>query len=114
MAAFGHLVGKGIPDRIFATQLACLFVLPAAILGGYTFPLMAMPGFFHILRVLIPFSYYGEDLRNLALMELDIKYFTSSLLYYLTFLFVELIAIYCITLIGDRRESPSVICQDPN
>jgi len=104
MAAFGYLFGKAIPDKVLSTQLACLFVLPAAILGGYTFPLMAMPSFFSGLRMLIPFSYYGEDLRNLTLKEMDITYFTSSVIYFLIFICVELIALYLITVLVSRRE----------
>jgi ABC-2 type transport system permease protein len=82
MAAFGYIFGKAIPDKILSTQLACLFVLPAAILGGYTFPLMAMPDFFNKLRIAIPFSYYGESLRNLTVKELGVGHFTSDIFYY--------------------------------
>ena len=106
MAAFGYLFGKAIPDKLLSTQIACLFVLPAAILGGYTYPLMAMPDFFHILRMIIPLSYYGEDLRNLTLKELDLTHFTSNMLYYIVFLCVELFFIYVIVAIfrrGERR-----------
>ena len=104
MAAFGYIFGKAIPDKVLSTQLACLFVLPAAILGGYTFPLIAMPAFFRGLRLIIPLSYYGEDLRNLTLKELDITYFTSSMLYFLIFLCAEIIALYGITAVSRRRE----------
>ena len=103
MAVFGYLFGKAIPDKILSTQLACLFVLPAAILGGYTFPLMAMPSFFMWLRMLIPFSFYGEDLRNLTLKEMDITYFSSSVLYFFVFLCAGLIALYGIAAIGNYR-----------
>jgi len=104
MAAFGYLFGKAIHDKVLSTQLACLFVLPAAILGGYTFPLMAMPSFFRGLRMVIPFSFYGEDLRNLTLKELDITYFTSTMLYFFVFICAELIALYGITVMVNYRE----------
>lgn len=104
MAAFGYLFGKAIPDKILSTQIACLFVLPAAILGGYTFPLMAMPAFFQRLRMAIPLSYYGEDLRNLALKDIGVAYLASDMLYFLIFLCVELAVIYGITAVGNYGE----------
>ena len=104
MASFGYIFGKAIPDKVLATQLACLFVLPAAILGGYTFPLMAMPSFFLKLRMIIPFSYYGEDLRNLTLKELDLTHMTSSMLYFLIVLCVEFIVLYAIAAVKSNRE----------
>ena len=103
MAAFGYIFGKAISDKILATQLACLFVLPAAILGGYTFPLMAMPSFFQKLSMAIPLSYYGEGLRNLTLKQLGITHFASDMLYFLIFLCTEMIVVYGIEAAGNYR-----------
>ena len=103
MAAFGYMFGKAIPDKVLSTQLACLFVLPAAILGGYTFPLMAMPDFFRRLSMAIPLSYYGESLRNLTLKEVGMAHFTSDMLYFSVFLCAELAVVFALAAVRGRR-----------
>jgi len=53
----GYLTGSVITDRTLASQISAVIVLPATILGGYTWPVLAMPEFFQKLARLIPFYY---------------------------------------------------------
>lgn len=75
MTAFGYLIGQLVSDRVFATQLTCVLVIPTSILGGYTFPLMAMPQPLQELGKIFPLSYYGDGIRKLCLAEIDFHYF---------------------------------------
>lgn len=79
MTTFGYIIGQMIPDRVFATQLTCVLVLPTSILGGYTFPLMAMPRFFQALGTVFPMTYYGESIRKLSLAHIGFPYFIPDL-----------------------------------
>ncbi len=73
--AFGYVMGQIIPDKVFATQLTCVLVLPTSILGGYTFPLMAMPEPLQALGKIFPLSYYGDGIRRLCLAKIGFSYF---------------------------------------
>jgi len=74
MVTYGFAVGLLIKNRILATQLASILVLPTSILGGYTFPLMAMPKIFQGIGKFIAFAYYGEGIRNLILKKISFSY----------------------------------------
>lgn len=74
ITGFGVILGQIIPDRTFASQAAAFLVLPTSILGGYTFPLLAMPAFFQQLSKVLPFTYYGEAIRGLCLKGLDFSH----------------------------------------
>lgn len=78
MTAFGYLMGQIIPDKVFATQLTCVLVLPTSILGGYTFPLMAMPPLLQQLGKVFPLSYYGDGIRRLCLAQIGFDYFVPD------------------------------------
>lgn len=71
MVSFGVLLGQIVSDRTFASQVVAFLVLPTSILGGYTFPLWAMPTFFQGLGKALPYTYYGEAIRGLCLKGLD-------------------------------------------
>lgn len=72
--AAGYLVGSVISDRTFAAQVAAVIVLPTTILGGYTWPVLAMPEFFQQLAKIIPFYYYGSEIRSLCLSPLELRH----------------------------------------
>lgn len=78
MTAFGYLVGQVISERVFATQLTCVLVIPTSILGGYTFPLMAMPQPLQELGKIFPLTYYGDGIRRLCLADIGFEYFEPS------------------------------------
>ncbi len=101
--AFGFFMGTLIPDRTFGSQVTCVLILPASILGGYTFPIMAMPEFFRYLSKLIPLTYYGDMVRSLCLKPLTFSYLIPGIGYLLTFLAVELVLILGLKLVLNPR-----------
>ena len=85
----GYLVGSVISDRTFAAQVAAILVLPATILGGYTWPVLAMPTAFQYVAKLIPFYYYGTTIRNLCLTNLEFHHVLPAIYAMLGFIAVE-------------------------
>jgi ABC-type multidrug transport system, permease component len=75
----GYIAGSVISDRTFATQVAAVIVLPATILGGYTWPVLAMPVFFQKLAAIIPFYYYGDAVRSLCLKPLEFHHLLPNI-----------------------------------
>ncbi len=75
----GYIVGTVITDRTLATQIAAVIVLPTTILGGYTWPVLAMPAFFQKLARFLPFYYYGEAVRNLCLKPLEFHHLLPAI-----------------------------------
>lgn len=67
----GYLVGLLVPDKLFATQLAAMLVLPTSVLGGYSYPLTAMPAAYQTLAKFLPYTYMGSDLRALCLKNMQ-------------------------------------------
>lgn len=99
MTGFGYLVGQIVPERVFATQLTCVLVIPTSILGGYTFPLMAMPEPLQQLGKIFPLSYYGDGIRRLCLAELDFHYFLPDFSALLKIIGAELMVLAVIVLL---------------
>lgn len=93
MVSLGVLLGQIIPDRVFASQVTAFFVLPSSILGGYSFPLLAMPDFFQNLAAILPYRYYGEAMRNLCLKGLDFSHTLPYLKPLLIFIIIEALLI---------------------
>lgn len=92
----GYLVGSIITDRTLATQISAVIVLPATILGGYTWPALAMPAFFQQLAKIIPFYYYGDAVRNLCLKQLELHHVLPDIAAMCIFLAAELGLLYLI------------------
>jgi ABC-2 type transport system permease protein len=63
-------------------------VLPSSILGGYTWPLLAMPAGYQVFGNLLPFTHYAEVLRDLTLKNIGMEYVTGDLLWLVKFTFV--------------------------
>ena len=61
------LISASVPDKVFSAQVSAVFFIPSSILSGYTWPIMAMPEFFKKFSLILPFSYYGDTLRDLLL-----------------------------------------------
>lgn len=85
----GYLVGSVIPDRTFASQVAAVIVLPTTILGGYTWPALAMPVFFQKLAKVIPFYYYGNEIRSLCMGPLEFHHVLPDIGIMCIFILVE-------------------------
>lgn len=101
MTTFGYLMGQLVPDRVFATQLTCVLVLPTSILGGYTFPLMAMPYPLQALGKIVPLAYYGDGIRKLCLAEIDFRYFLADFRALLTIIASLLVILAAVILVKD-------------
>lgn len=86
MVSFGMLVIQVIPNKLFATQVSAILVLPTSVLGGYTFPLMSMPVFFQKLGALLPFVHYSEPMRDLIMKPIGISYVYGNIIWLLEFL----------------------------
>jgi len=65
-------------NKVFATQVAAVYFIPSSIVGGYTWPLVAMPAPIQKLATLMPFTYYGSFLRA-WLLEGHYSTYTHSL-----------------------------------
>ena len=85
----GYLVGSIISDRTFASQIAALIVLPTTILGGYTWPALAMPEIFQHIAKLIPFYYYGDAVRSLCLKPMEFHHLLPAITVMCIFITVE-------------------------
>ncbi len=67
MVAVGLLISSFAPNSLTATSLAMVITLPAYVLGGFTWPQIAMTPFFRLLLHVFPLSYFCIPLRNIAL-----------------------------------------------
>lgn len=97
MISFGMLVKLIIPNKLIATQVAALLVLPSSILGGYTFPLMAMPKAFQQIGEFIPYVHYAEPLRDLCMKSIDISYIASDMNWlakFVTWIWIALVIVF--------------------
>lgn len=103
MTGFGFIIGRIIPDRVFATQATCVLILPTSILGGYTFPVMAMPAPLQKLSVLWPLTYYGDAIRSLCMKEIDLTYFVSDIITFYIMIGIELLVLAFIILVRRIR-----------
>jgi len=50
-------------NKVFATQVAAVYFIPSSIIGGYTWPVVAMPGPIQKLSTIMPFTYFGDFVR---------------------------------------------------
>jgi ABC-2 type transport system permease protein len=92
----GYLLGSFFGERAFCTQISCILVLPTAILGGYTWPVLAMPVWIQWLVKAIPFTYYGEALRNLTLKPLAFRHLLPDMGFMIGFILFEVGALLTI------------------
>jgi ABC-2 type transport system permease protein len=92
----GYIVGSVISDRVLASQISAVVVLPTTILGGYTWPTLAMPAFFQQLAKILPFYYYGEAVRDLCLKPLQFHHLHTEIFALCVFAAVEAGVLYLI------------------
>lgn len=107
MTAFGMMIGLLIRDRVFSTQVACILVLPSSILGGYTFPLFAMPQFFESLGHILPYTHYAETIRDLCMKGLGLRDTVHQIFWLAGFIFIEWVVSYFIYIIKKKINSKS-------
>ena len=99
----GYIVGSVIPDRTFASQVSAVVVLPTTILGGYTWPALAMPVFFQKLAKIIPFYYYGNEIRSLCMGPLEFHHVLPDMGIMCIFILVEMGLLLLIRRLGAVR-----------
>ncbi len=81
MISVGMISSLIIPNQVLATQVAAILVLPTSILGGFTFPLMAVPEFFQKLGSMIPYVHYAEPMRDLNMKAIGISYIANDIIW---------------------------------
>ncbi|BEP30292.1 ABC transporter permease [Helicovermis profundi] len=62
-----QFISAVINNRVLASQVAAIWFIPSSILSGYTWPLSSMPQFYQKLAYYMPYTHYGETLRDLML-----------------------------------------------
>lgn len=82
----GMLVRFIIPNKVLATQVAAIIVIPSSILGGFTFPLMAMPKLFQQIAFFLPYVHYAEPIRDLSMKDIDISYISQDMSWLIKFM----------------------------
>lgn len=92
----GYIVGLVVPDKLFSTQLAAMLVLPTSILGGYSYPLTAMPDAYQTLAKFLPYTYMGPDMRALCLKNLHFEHILPHIEIMLAFAAVLLLLLFLV------------------
>lgn len=67
VSSVGIMLSTVFWDKVLASQAAAIWFIPSSILSGYTWPLSSMPEFYQKLAWLMPFTHYGDILRDLLL-----------------------------------------------
>lgn len=70
----GYIVGMVVPDKLMCVQLSAMLVLPTSILGGYSYPVNAMPVAYQWLAKILPYAYMGPDIRSLCLKNMEFRH----------------------------------------
>lgn len=67
VSAVGVMLSTIFWNKVLASQAAAIWFIPSTILSGYTWPQSSMPQFYQHLGWLMPFTHYGDPLRDLML-----------------------------------------------
>lgn len=68
------IIGVGVffsaisPNEIMAIQSPVLYIMPAFLFSGYSWPLVAMNDFSKLVSNLMPFTYFADTLRDILLV----------------------------------------------
>ena len=74
IVAFGILIRILLRNELFSTQVAAVIMLPSSIIGGLTWPLVAMPEKYQFAGSLYPYMHFAETLRDLCVKDIGISY----------------------------------------
>lgn len=74
ITTMGYIVGQVLPDKVLAVQIGAILVLPTSLLGGYSYPVTAMPAAYQALAKFLPYAYMGPDLRSLCLKNMEFRH----------------------------------------
>ena len=121
MISLGMLSNLIIPNRLFATQVAAILVLPTSILGGFTFPLMAVPKFFQQLGSIIPYAHYAEPMRDLNVKAIGISYIGRDIIWLGKFVIytwiISAAVFFCkkgVKILWNKRKQKKIIQSNPS
>lgn len=65
VASVGILFSAVFWNKVLASQVAAIYFIPSSILSGFTWPLISMPKFFQNISHIMPFTHFGDTLRDL-------------------------------------------------
>jgi ABC-2 type transport system permease protein len=97
VSSIAVMISRIIKDRVFSAQVAAVFFIPSSILSGYTWPLIAMPEFFQNFSKILPFTYYGDTLRDI-LIKGESGFYQNSVVS----LIVMIITSFIVTLVIEK------------
>ncbi|WP_051280530.1 ABC transporter permease [Anaerovorax odorimutans] len=104
ITALGYIVGSFLSDRTFATQVSALTVLPTTFLGGYTWPVIGMPVAFQWISKFLPFTYYGDAVRELCLRPMEFHHLLPDMIFMVKFIIAELLILYLVKRFTTHKE----------
>ena len=99
VSSVSQLISVLVKDRVFASQIAAIWFLPSSILSGYTWPLSSMPIFYQKLAFFMPYTHYGELLRNLMLSG-NVGIFNKNIILLLGIAFTSVLLLILFNVIG--------------
>ncbi len=67
VTSVGLMFASAFSNKVFATQVGAIWFIPSSIVAGYTWPTLAMPVFIQNLSRMMPFTYYGDAVRDLLI-----------------------------------------------
>lgn len=86
IVSYGVLIRLIVNQKILSIQIGAVTVLPTSILGGYTFPILAMPQFFQSLSTILPFVHYAGPMRNMFLVGIGPEYINPEISWFIKFI----------------------------
>ncbi len=96
IVSYGVLIRLIVTEKILSIQIAAVSVLPTSILGGYTFPLIAMPKFFQELAKILPFVHCAGPMRRLFIDDVGLDYIIPEINWFAKFIIYMWIASFII------------------
>jgi len=82
--AFGLMLSSISKDELEATQIAMLIAVPSFLLSGFTWPIQAMPPLAQVISGVLPLTYFVSDVRDVALMGINLNQVLPSIYTLLT------------------------------
>lgn len=103
--ALGIFLSIVCKNELEATQIAMLVAVPSFLFSGFTWPIDSMPLLAKVISYILPLTYLASDVRDIALMGIDLSLVLPGILM-LAGLFVVLLplSIFCFWL-QYRKES---------
>lgn len=84
IASLCVMISSWFRNRVLAQAIIGLMLIPNSIFSGYTWPVMSMLPFYKGMSKLIPFTYFGDNLRDLYLKG-SLQHIKSDIRFYLCF-----------------------------